>query len=266
MNLGKHANASSYRTVWITGASGAVGYALARQLAKARNYVFVSARNERRLTSLAEAFPENICAIPADVADEQAFFNAFQLLKERTDHLDTLVVVAERFEYSSRLGETQSADRLMRVNYQGAINTIHLALPLLKRSGNAPHIIVLGSLLTQLPFPQVAAYAASKRAIEHYVQSFTAELNKNGIDVSIVRPWFLERKNVTGPSLVTRLPLMKRYVQAQQVVEHILVAMQTRAERVSFPHRYSWLTRVIRFMPKLLRRSYVQKYHKPNVI
>ncbi len=260
MNLGKQATAATYRTVWITGASGTVGYSLARKLAKARNYVFVSARNERRLQTLAEAFPENICAIPLDVSDEQAFFKAFQSLKERTDHLDTVVVAAEQFEQSSSVGEAQRADRLMKVNYQGAVNTIHLALPLLKRSRNAPHIIVLGSLLTQLPFPQASAYAASKRAIEYYAQSLALDLSKSGIGITTVRPWFLERKSAT------RQPPVRGGVNPQAVVEHLIEAMQTRPDRVSFPFRYALLTRVLRSMPKLLRRGYVQNYQKPNTI
>lgn len=287
MNLGKQLSKAEYRTVWITGASGNVGYALARRLAKARNYVFVSARNERRLNALVEAFPENVFAIPVDVADEQQLSKAVQRLKERTDHLDTIVVAAEQFDDSPKgsgylTRRNALAEKLMRVNFLGAVNCIHLAMPLLQRSKNSPHIIVLGSLLTHLPFPHLSAYAASKKALEYYVQSLALDLKekegaKNAIDVTTVRPWFLARQRALSntreevnhqhtSSCSVSTSLIPGVVHSDVVVEQILQAMQSRDANVSFPLRYVLLTRIMRAMPRLWLRGYIHKYQKPNII
>lgn len=250
------------RTVWITGADSGVGHALASALARARNYVFVSACEAEKLWSLKQAHPENVFVLPMDVNSGASLAAAEKTLREQTDHLDTLICCEGACEYDD--GPQLSTDMFERVtqaNYLGAVATVRIALPLLRQSNNRPHIAALSSLAALLPFPRAAAYGASKAALEYFLQSLRVDIRDDNIDVSIVRSGLADsaigwRNDFAPPASIT----------SQNAAEQILSALSKRKMFADFPRKMAVPLKLLRLAPVLWMKTFAPKFRKSQLL
>jgi short-subunit dehydrogenase len=80
-------------------------------------------------------------------------------------------------------------ERLMRVNYLGAVYCTHFALPHLVRAGGL--IVAVSSLTGKTGVPTRTGYAASKHAMQGFFDSLRIELKERGVDVLVVSPGFV---------------------------------------------------------------------------
>ncbi|HEX3952675.1 MAG TPA: SDR family oxidoreductase [Stellaceae bacterium] len=78
------------RVAWVTGASGALGQAIARMLAAEGAEVFATSRRAEPLEALA-AEASGIHALPADVTDAASVTEAARHIAEAASHIDILV-------------------------------------------------------------------------------------------------------------------------------------------------------------------------------
>ncbi len=261
MNTGRCADKGAEKRVyWITGASSGIGMEVARALAKARNYVFVSARSEEKLACLHEAYPENIGIIPLDVTDPHSIATAEQLLNEKTDHLDTLVACAGTCEYDDHLAlPVDLYERVTRTNYLGTVETVRVALPLLRKSQLSPHIAAVSSLSAVVPFPRAAAYGASKAALDYFLQSLQIDLKPENISVTSIRPGFVDtpltqRNDFDMPFIIT----------SKEAAARIVKALHKRPMFFDFPRRLAIPIKMMRCFPRFWRNVVAQKIKKED--
>jgi short-subunit dehydrogenase len=78
-------------------------------------------------------------------------------------------------------------ERLVRVNYLGAVEAVLAALPHMRRQG-AGHIVNVASVVGKRASPFRAAYVASKFALVGFSEALRMELRGTGIDVTCVCP------------------------------------------------------------------------------
>lgn len=248
------------RIYWITGASSGIGMELARALAKERHYVFVSARSEEKLACLKEAYPENIGIIPLDVTDPLSMATAEKLLREKTDHLDTLVACAGTCEYDDNLRlPVDLYDRVTRTNYLGTVETVRVALPLLRKSRLSPHIAAVSSLSAVVPFPRAAAYGASKAALDYFLQSLQIDLKPENISVTSIRPGFVDtpltqRNDFDMPFIIS----------SKDAAARIVKALHKRPMFFDFPRRLAIPMKIMRCFPSFWRNVVAQKIKKED--
>ncbi len=255
-------NTMTNKTVWITGASSGIGHDLARALAKARNFVYVSARSEKKLNALRDAYPQNIFVVPLDVGDLESFKEAEKQLKGHTDHIDCLIACAGTCEYDNDISLSSALfERITKINYLGVVETVRVALPLLRNSSNNPHIVGVSSLASVMPFPRAAAYGASKAALDYFLQSLKIDIQDQGIDITIVRPGFVDT------------PLTKRndfdmpfLMSTDAAVKEILKAIDSRSMFADFPRKMSLPLKLMRLFPSLWMKSIAPKFRKTSLI
>ncbi|USD37174.1 SDR family oxidoreductase [Ferrimonas sp. SCSIO 43195] len=179
------------KVVIVTGASEGIGRALAMQLSAAGARLMLAARNQQRLQALAEQLPGEAEVCPCDVAQPQ---QCQQLVAQTLVHfgrLDILVNNAgitmwSRFDDSDDL---EVFERLMRVNYLGAVYLTHAALPALKQSRGS--VVAVASLAGLTGVPCRSGYAASKHAMVGFFDSLRIELKDQGVDVTVICPDFV---------------------------------------------------------------------------
>ena len=191
--------------VLITGASKGIGAQLARQLAAKGARLVLAARNEKELEAVAEDCRKagaSVLCVRADVANErdcQAIVAGAVLAFGR---LDTLVNNAgvsmwARFE---DIEDMSILERIMQVNYMGAVYCTRHALPHLRESRG--RIAGVASLTALVGVPTRSGYAASKHAMRGFFDSLRIELDGTGVSVTMIYPGFVStgiRENATGP-------------------------------------------------------------------
>lgn len=229
------------KTIWITGASSGIGFELAKLLVRSNNFVIVSARSEDKLSALKIANGERVEVVPLDVTKSESFTKAEKKLNEITDHLDAVICCAGTCEYDE--GPSLNMDvynRVMQTNFFGVVQTLNLALPLLKKSDTAAQIVGVSSLTTTAPFPRAQAYGASKAALEYFLESLKVDLQPHSIDVSIVRPGFVNTR------LTKRNNFSMPFIISSQSAAHIMFdGISERKTYIDFPKRMSYSLRLL---------------------
>ncbi len=180
--------------ILLTGASEGIGRALALELARRGARLVLAARDLARLESIAaecRAAGAEAHAVPADIGDPTACATLVSASVGALGGLDVLVNNAgatmwARFDAITDLG---IFERLMRVNYLGAIWLTHAALPQLKASRGL--VVAIASIAGLTGVPQRSGYAASKHAVIGFFESLRIELEPEGVDVTIVAPDFV---------------------------------------------------------------------------
>jgi short-subunit dehydrogenase len=178
------------KTVIITGASEGIGRELAKQSAALGARLVLAARSEQGLAetvSECEALGASALAVPTDVADEGQCRSLIERAVGRFGVVDILInnagiSMSARFDH---VADPSIFERLMRVNYLGTVYCTYYALPCLKRSRGL--IVGVSSLQGKLGFPFSSGYAASKHAMQGFLDSLRIEL-RSEVDVLIVSP------------------------------------------------------------------------------
>ncbi len=195
--------------VVLTGASSGIGRAMARQLAAGGAWLALAARSAAELDeAVAECLTvgtgsgARAVAVPTDVADEAQCRALVARAAAEFGRVDTLVCNAgismwARFD---ALADLRGLERIMQVNYFGAVYCTHAALPHLTRSRG--RIVAVSSLTGKTGVPTRTGYAASKHAMAGFFDSLRIELADEGVAVTVVYPGFVAtgvRRHAVGP-------------------------------------------------------------------
>jgi short-subunit dehydrogenase len=81
----------------------------------------------------------------------------------------------------------EQVERVMRINFMGAVWTTLAALPSMLERGRG-HIVNISSAAGRIPSPREAAYTASKYAMSGWSEVLAADLHGSGIQVHLVNP------------------------------------------------------------------------------
>jgi len=224
------------KRVLITGASSGVGVAAAAAFARAGAHVCLLARSREGLEIAAQAARARGAiahVVPADVSDREALEAAVTEAVELMGGLDVLVsnhaaMVFGTFEQVA----PEDFDRAIDITFTGAVNAIRSVMPHLERSGGS--IVVTGSIMTKVPLPTFASYAAAKHALRGFVGSLRIELRgrKSPVTISMVNPGAIDTPlwgHVT--SATGRLPRNPPDLYSPEVIARALVAVAIRPRR-----------------------------------
>jgi short-subunit dehydrogenase len=193
------------KTVVITGASAGIGEELAVALASRGANLVLAARGAEALVQVQKRCEQaggRAITVATDVADPEACRHMVERAVEAFGGIDVLVNNAgisqwARFE---EIKDLSSFERLMRVNYLGAVYCTHHALPHVKARRGL--LVAISSLTGKTGVPTRTGYAASKHAMQGFFDSLRIELLGTGVDVLVVSPGFVAtdiRARALGP-------------------------------------------------------------------
>jgi NAD(P)-dependent dehydrogenase (short-subunit alcohol dehydrogenase family) len=169
----------------VTGASSGIGRATAQALAEAGFTVVGTSRVATKAPPL-----DGVTFVELDVTDADSVRGAVEQVVERFGRVDLLVNnaglgLAGAAEESS-IGQTKA---VFDVNVFGAIRMTTAVLPLMRAQGSG-RVVNVSSVLGFIPAPFMAAYAATKHAIEGYSESLDHEVREHGVRVLLVEPGY----------------------------------------------------------------------------
>jgi NAD(P)-dependent dehydrogenase (short-subunit alcohol dehydrogenase family) len=175
--------------VWfITGTSKGFGRIWAEAALSRGDKVVATARSVSSLDGLVEKFGDSVLALPLDVTDRKACFEAVRKGHERFGRLDVVVNNAGYGQFGAveELSEKEARDQI-ETNLFGALWVTQAALPILREQVSG-HILQVSSIGGITAFANIGMYHASKWALEGISQSLSLEVAGFGIKVTVIEP------------------------------------------------------------------------------
>jgi NAD(P)-dependent dehydrogenase (short-subunit alcohol dehydrogenase family) len=192
------------KTVLITGGSSGIGKATALRLARLGAQIALVARNRAALDQVRAEIEQTggtALAAPADVTDAEQVRQAVDATVAHFGKLDILLACAGLSMRSYFEGsQLEAMERVMRVNFFGALYATHFALPHVKKTKGS--LVAVSSATGKRGIPSYSIYGASKFAIQGLYEALALELARDGVHVGVVSPAFVDtplRSNVLGP-------------------------------------------------------------------
>lgn len=220
------------RSIVITGASSGIGEALAVLYAAPGVALALTGRDTARLEEVAarcRAAGAYVAVAAVDVADRAAMADWLQRIDAGTP-VDLLIANAGMSAGTGAGGETEEqARRILAVNIEGVLNSIHPLLPGMRARGLG-QIALMASLAGFRGLPGAPAYCASKAMVRVYGEALRGDLADAGIGVSVICPGFVKSRMTA----VNRFP-MPFLMETADAALVIRRGLKRNAARIAFP-------------------------------
>lgn len=239
-------------TVIVVGASSGIGAALARRLALQGRKVAMLARREPELRAMVHTIDDAIgkqlaTGYAHDVTDFAAVEPLWQRIEQELGEVDELhfvagvmpAVGAEEFDFDKDLVQ-------MQVNALGGIAWIDAAARRFQQRRRGC-IVGISSVAQDRGRVGKPGYHASKAAFDTFLESVRNRLWKLGVQVTTIRPGFVETPMTQG------LPL-KGAIAADKAAELILRARDRKKTIAYVPFKWRLIMTVIRHIPSFVFR------------
>ncbi|HVG30212.1 MAG TPA: SDR family oxidoreductase [Pyrinomonadaceae bacterium] len=176
----------------VTGSTKGIGRAIAEALAREGANVCVSARDvdeiKRAVDELGELGDARVTGAVCDVRDYESVRALFAHAVAEFGGVDVLVNNAGVGKFG-RVDAMSPEDfrAVLETNLFGVFHCCREAIPLMKERGGG-YVINISSLAGANPHPEMAAYNASKFALNGFSEALMQEVRQDGIKVSYVMP------------------------------------------------------------------------------
>lgn len=243
--------------ILLTGASGGLGQALARQLSAAGAALLLTGRDSARLAGIVPEPGGEVVCVQADLDDPAG--------------LATVVAAARRFNVNVLINnagigcfgllEEQSwpdLGQVLQTNLESPMRLTHALLPWLTTQPRAA-IVNVGSTFGSLPFPGFAAYSAAKAGLRGFSQALRRELADSRVAVLHLAPRAIDTPLNSRAVNALNRQLGNRSDSPDEVARQIVRALRRgeRERHFGFPERlFAWLNGVA---PRLIDQALAGK-------
>ena len=168
----------------ITGASGDIGEAIAKQFHERGAIVGLHGTREEKLNALASELGERTVVLPANLSDMEAASQLGKDAEEKLEGVDILVNNAgiTRDGLFARMSNDVNLTSVFRL-------TKEIAYPMMRRKGG--RIINITSIVGVTGNPGQANYCASKAGMIGFTKSLAQEIASRNVTVNCIAPGFI---------------------------------------------------------------------------
>jgi 3-hydroxy acid dehydrogenase/malonic semialdehyde reductase len=180
-------------TVLITGATSGFGRAAALRFGKAGAKVIATGRRMDRLESLKNELGESVHIALHDVRDQPATEKLAESLPAAFSAINVLIPnagLALGLEPAHEV-DLQDWETMVDTNIKGMLYTIRAFLPGMV-ARNDGHVVTLGSVASDFPYPGGNAYGGTKAFVKQFALNLRADLFGKNIRVTDIEPGLAE--------------------------------------------------------------------------
>lgn len=252
----------SFSKAIILGATGGIGRHLATELAKHLDFLVLVGRNPDKLVQLQKELAGSkaqLSILTLDMLDQMA-------LEAFVDNLDAdLLVNCAGLAYFSQGNHlaTEKEQEIWQVNYHAPVQLMKL----LVQKNRKIQLVQLSSLAALFPHPYLAAYSASKAALQTYVLALHEELKKADSQVRIAL--YLLGPVQTGifpPKLVEALGGSRLQMKPEKVAQQLIRFIERGTSYAVIGLRYRLLVLLGRLLPQRWIIRLLARYLRKGLI
>ena len=180
----------------ITGAASGIGAALAQRLSAKADALILIDRNEEGLRLLADSLPtppDRVSLFAVDVSDPLAWERSRGLIAGLYGRID-LACASAGVSAAAAIPDMSFEDwrAVLRINLDGAFLTLQTAMALMRLQSGGGSIVLVSSVAGERAEPGIAAYAASKAAVDQLAKVAAKEGAADQIRVNVIAPGGVE--------------------------------------------------------------------------
>lgn len=200
------------RCVAVTGAGSGLGRALAHRFAADGDSVVLLGRTRAKVEAVAAELGPAACAIACDVGSADSVRTAFAEIAERRPRIDVLINNAAIYQpFFVKDATDAQIESAAMTNFTGPIYCARAAIPLMERGGQ---IINISSETVALPHAMFSLYQSSKAGLERFTEALRAELEPDGIRVTLARAGQMQGADSRSPS--DDVEILQRFAEENQ--------------------------------------------------
>ena len=232
---------------WITGGGTGIGRQLALDLASEGWTVAVTSRVEDPIEPVIEAaagLPGKILPYYCDVTDEQGMAATVEAMESQAGPI--MLAVFNAGVYIPMHGEALSLVNFRKTYDVNVFGVLHGLIPAVAKmqKRNRGHIVLNGSVTAYFGWPTLAAYGATKAALNNMADALRYDFEKMNIRIQIINLGFV------NTSLAAKnTHLMPALMPIDKASRRMVKAIKSGGYETTFPWRLTWMLKFLRVWP-----------------
>lgn len=236
-------------TIWITGGSSGIGFAVAKKFSEENWRVIISSKNKDKLKEAKKKLKnltnhKEIYSIPCDIMNYEDVKKTITQIEKNIAQINIALLNAAAYSPNrTQEFDIKNYELLIDVNLKGTINCIDVLKDFMKGRNN--HISVVSSPVGFRGMPTAGAYGMTKAAQLNLVESLYFDFKKLNIKVSVINPGFIDTESTRLNSF--KMPFLKSANYAANKIYRGLTGKYK--FEIYFPFYVVFFTKIMRVLP-----------------
>lgn len=231
---------TSWKVVWITGASTGIGREIAVLLAASGVRIAASARSAEKLGELGS----RVMAYPLDVTDAAAVLQTVNRIEADLGPIDLAIFGAGTYT-PVEAGKLDPSlfDHMMTTNYMGVVNCLAALAPRMieRKTG---HLSWIASVAGYVGLPKAAAYGPTKAALINLAECLKPEFSRAGVKLSVINPGFVKTPMTAQNDF--EMPFL---MTSEDAALRTIKGLRAGRFEIAYPRRFAAILKLARLLP-----------------